>query len=344
MQKKNYYAIDIAKFVSALLVICIHTGPLVDINMDANFVLVQVLSRVAVPFFFITSGFFFFQKIDLHREWNDYENIQVLKHYLGRLFKIYIIWTILYLPFTYWIMRSGDGVTFAAILRYVRDFFFMGSFYHLWFLPALMFAVFAVYYLVTMLNVKKTIWITLLLYLIGMMGNVYPQLLEGIPVVDFIWKYYVDIFSTTRNGLFFGMIFIALGAYFSKHMLYVKKPVLFVGFLISLALLFGECYLLKANGFMSDLASMYVMLIPCVSFLFLWLKRMDLQKQKIYRTLRQMSLLVYVSHIMFVSVLIWTMPELNSLLGYLICVAASLVFSYVILWVSRRIHILKAVY
>ena len=32
MQKKTYCALDIAKFMSAFLVICIHTGPLLDIN------------------------------------------------------------------------------------------------------------------------------------------------------------------------------------------------------------------------------------------------------------------------------------------------------------------------
>ena len=80
MERKNYYALDVAKLICALLVICIHTGPLLDISSDANFVLVQVLARLAVPLFFVISGFLFFQKIDLQREWNDYENMQALKH------------------------------------------------------------------------------------------------------------------------------------------------------------------------------------------------------------------------------------------------------------------------
>lgn len=344
MERKNYYAIDIAKFISALLVICIHTGPLLDINSEANFVLVQIISRIAVPLFFIISGFLFFQKIDLRREWNDDENIQILKHYLGRLFKIYLLWTILYLPFTWWMMHSGDGVSVEAILRYVRDFFFTGSFYHLWFLPALMLSVFIVYFMVSTLKIRKTIVISLLLYLIGMMGNVYPALLKEVPIINMIWKGYSEIFVTTRNGLFFGMIFISLGAYFAKQHMYLKQPVIIIGFLVSLAALFVECYAIRSAGFMSDLASMYLSLLPCVCFLFLFLVHVQLEDRKIYKTLRSMSLLIYVSHIMFVSVMLWTMPQLHSLIVYGVAVGASILFSYVLLWLSRRLHILKAFY
>lgn len=344
MERKSYYAIDIAKFISALLVICIHTGPLLDISKDANFVLVQILSRIAVPLFFIISGFLFFEKIDLRREWNDDENIQVLKKYLLRLCKIYLVWTILYLPFTYWIMHSGDGISTEAILRYVRDFFFTGSFYHLWFLPALMFAVGVVYIMVSKLSIKKTLWITFLIYVLGMMGNVYPKLLADVPVIDVIWKAYTGVFVTTRNGFFFGMLFIALGAYFAKTTLYLKRPVLLIGFLISLCLLVGECFFIREAGFMSDLTSMYIMLIPCVSFLFLLLLRVQLRKRKIYKVLRQMSLLIYVSHIMFVNIALWTMPQLHSLLVYLLAVVASILLSYLILWLSKQFSFLKVLY
>ena len=85
MQKKTYCALDIAKFMSAFLVICIHTGPLLDINETANFVLVQIIARIAVPLFFIISGYLFFAKLDNEREWNDYANVTALKHYVFRL-------------------------------------------------------------------------------------------------------------------------------------------------------------------------------------------------------------------------------------------------------------------
>ena len=49
MKKKNYAAIDVAKYVSALLVVCIHTYPLYDLSPAANTFLIQAICRFAVP-------------------------------------------------------------------------------------------------------------------------------------------------------------------------------------------------------------------------------------------------------------------------------------------------------
>lgn len=344
MEKKSYNAIDAAKFISAFLVVCIHTGPLLDINKEANFVLVQIIARLAVPFFFVASGFLMFLKLDITREWNDYENIQKIVHYVKRLLKLYVIWTILYLPFTYVLMRGGEGFSTAALLRYVRDFFFAGSYYHLWFLPALMLSVPLAYFLIGRFGLKVSLITGLILYLIGMMGNVYPALLDQIPFVKTVTHSYMSIFATTRNGLFFGVVLVCIGAFFAKRRIYLKNYMVGIGFLISLILLFVECYALRSNGFMKDLSSMYLSLLPCVSFLFLLLLRIHLQDSPVYKTMRILSLLIYVSHLMFVSILLWTMPNLNSLLVYLIAIAASLVVSYLICFLSKKIPVLKHLY
>lgn len=345
MPKKTYYALDIAKFISAFLVICIHTGPLLDINETGNFILVQIIARIAVPLFFIISGFLFFAKLDDKREWNDYRNIAALKHYVLRLGKIYLLWSLLYLPFNYLLVR-GDGFHTMTLIRYLRDFCFTGSYYHLWFLPALMVAVCAVYFLRRFVSLRTTLVISGILYLIGMMGNVYPQLVEEIPYVQTAYQYYTEIFVTTRNGIFFGMLFISLGAYFAKGRMMVNHGSLapFIGFVLSLAALFGECFLLKEHGFMHDLASMYLMLIPTVCFLFVWLLSLDMQKRAIYKVLRILSLLIYVSHLMFIVILNMLFPTGNSLLLYGLTVFASLFFAILIYVLSNRFPIVKHLY
>ena len=301
VERKTYYALDVAKFISAFLVVCIHTGPLLDVDATGNFILVQILARLAVPFFFVASGFLFFRKLDFKREYNDYENKAQLKHYLWRLCKIYIIWTILYLPFTYLLLKGQDGITVNSVLLYVRDFFFTGSFYHLWFLPALLVAVPVVYICLFKLGLGKTILFGFLLYLIGMAGNVYGGYLMQIPGIQSVYQAYLQVFSTTRNGLFFGVMFIAMGALFAQRTLYLKNWQVLLGFLLSAGLLFAECFALKDNGFMHDLTSMYAMLLPCMFFLFLGLLRIHLPQSKVYKTLRVLSLLIYVMHIMFVN-------------------------------------------
>ena len=59
--KRQYASIDIARYVSALLVVCIHTFPFLEISETFNTYWIHTVCRLAVPFFFTTSGFFFFR-------------------------------------------------------------------------------------------------------------------------------------------------------------------------------------------------------------------------------------------------------------------------------------------
>ena len=45
MEKKSYGMLDVAKFISALLVIAIHCAPFIEINETLNFVYVQIIAR-----------------------------------------------------------------------------------------------------------------------------------------------------------------------------------------------------------------------------------------------------------------------------------------------------------
>lgn len=343
MKRKTYEAIDIAKIVSALLVVCIHTFPLADISENANFVLVSILARLAVPFFFISSAYFFFQKIDFKKTYRDPENIQVWKRYLKRLLKIYVIWSILYLPYNFVLIHNG-GFTWMAVVRYLRDFFFTGSYYHLWFLPALMFAVSLVYVLVLQLNVKKTIWISFLLYLIGMMGNLYPEFLQGIPGISTLYDAYLSVFVTTRNGLFFGMIFMSLGCYAARFPSKMEINKISLYSAISFVLLVIECLVLKLNGQIKDLSSMYLMLVPCVFLLFLRLLKVEMKHKPMYYTFRVLSLLIYVSHILFAQLFLWVMPSMNSFLLYVLTLGCSFLLSYIIYHLSKQYPVLKHLY
>ena len=59
--------------------------------------------ELPLPLFYIISGYLFFAKLDNEREWNDYANVTALKHYVFRLGKLYLIWSIFYLPFNYFV-------------------------------------------------------------------------------------------------------------------------------------------------------------------------------------------------------------------------------------------------
>ena len=56
--RKGYIGIDYFKFMAAFLVIAIHTSPLATFTENGDFILTRIIARVAVPFYFMTSGFF----------------------------------------------------------------------------------------------------------------------------------------------------------------------------------------------------------------------------------------------------------------------------------------------
>lgn len=62
--KEEFIAIDILKFFAALLVVSIHVPPFYDYNFEVSFWMKNVLSAIAVPFFFMASGYFCAEKME----------------------------------------------------------------------------------------------------------------------------------------------------------------------------------------------------------------------------------------------------------------------------------------
>lgn len=341
MNKKNYTAIDIAKYISAWLVVCIHTFPLVNVSPAANMVLIQAVCRIAVPFFFTTSAFLFFCKIDPSKGMGDPANKAHLAHYLRRLGTLYGVWTILYLPYTFLLWRS-NGFQMTFLYRWIFDCFFNGSYYHLWFLPALMLGTLFVYVLYTNMRMSRGLLITFVLYVIGMAMNVYGDMLAALPFVQTIYQGYMSIFTTARNGIFFAPVFLYIAIYLKEFNNQFNKKEYALGIgccYVALLLEEGLAYL---SGMMQDLTCMYLLLVPLVFFLTGALLQVRRAPSYLARFFRQSSLLIYVSHILFAIPLLSLFPT-QHLLVYGLTMLASQLFAVVIIALSNRIAWLKVI-
>lgn len=330
--KRQYASIDIVKYISALLVVCIHTFPFLELSETFNTYWIHTICRLAVPFFFTTSGYFFFRKQD---ETNSDER---LKKTLFRLFKIYLIWTIIYLPYTiYDYTHTGFHITYLA--TYVRDFFLNGSYYHLWFLPALMLADVIVYVLYKKKGLHFTLIVSLVLYIFGYLINVYTPVWESLPWISFFFGFFTKAFSTARNGLFFGPMFIAIGLLLAKTRRLPKKVSL-IGFLISFVGLCLEVFLYKHFGILRDLTSMYICLIPSIYFLVNYLLKVNIPYRRMYTILRHDSLIIYTSHILFAKILLALMPSAH-LVVYFLTLACAQCFASFVTRYQEKYPILK---
>ena len=58
MKNRQFAALDDVRLLAAVLVVAIHTSPLASYSGTADFLLTRVVGRIAVPFFFMTTGHF----------------------------------------------------------------------------------------------------------------------------------------------------------------------------------------------------------------------------------------------------------------------------------------------
>lgn len=57
-KNKDYVGIDYFRVVAAFLIVAIHTSLFASVSGTGDFIFTRIIARVAVPFFFMTSGFF----------------------------------------------------------------------------------------------------------------------------------------------------------------------------------------------------------------------------------------------------------------------------------------------
>ena len=88
--RKGYIGIDYFKFVAAFLEIAIHTSPLTTFTENGDFILTRIIARVAVPFYFMTSGFFLISRYAY--------NTDKLRAFLKKMSVIYGISVLVYIP------------------------------------------------------------------------------------------------------------------------------------------------------------------------------------------------------------------------------------------------------
>ncbi|MFI8713823.1 serine racemase VanT catalytic subunit [Brevibacillus brevis] len=179
--EKQYGGLDRFGIIAAILVIAIHTFPLLSLSEWADFTLRQTIARVAVPFFFMCTGFFFMQKLGSDRN----RNASMLKQFLWKVGKLYLLSILLYLPVNVYAGYFTDGFT---VFTAVKDLLFNGTFYHLWYFPGIMLGVCIGTFLYTRLSTWNAFWVTLLLYGIGLLGDSYFGLVHFtlVTVLSFI--------------------------------------------------------------------------------------------------------------------------------------------------------------
>lgn len=312
--------IDIFRLIAALLVVAIHTSPLASFSETCDFILTRIFARVAVPFFFMVSGYFTISRYSC--------NADKLKVFLKRTAQIYGIAMLIYVPIN---IYNGYFRMDYFLPNLIRDILIDGTLYHLWYLPASMLGSVIAWYLVKRLDYTRALHISFALYLVGMFGDSYYGAAERFFISRGFYSLIFQVMDYTRNGIFFAPIFFVIGGWIADKAKIIPLKKSICGFVVSLTLMFCEAMLLHGIGW-QRFDSMYLLLIPSMFFLFYILLNW---KGKRCRYLRTIALLIYLIHPMTIVIIHFSAKLLhlqsilidNSLIYYLVVCFLSAAFA-----------------
>ncbi|WP_300564531.1 acyltransferase [Flavobacterium sp.] len=245
--------IDILKIVLAFLVIALHLFPVSKLEGISGLISYEIASgitRIAVPTFFIISGYFLRNKLN--------DKTYLLK-YAKRILLLYLVWQLIYLPDLIRFYKLGWFSKTDALLKLIYGY------WHLWYLLATVLAVGLLYLSRNWsLKIKWSLIVFLLIFGYSFQILIQSDVLHHELDLQFVYT----LIGTTRNFLFFAFPMLLIGTLYESWKDSASKVKgLLLPFFIGLLL---ENYLyythkVKALDFL-------VCLIPLCMILFYWVK------------------------------------------------------------------------
>lgn len=224
-------SVDLFRFIAIIGVIAIHSAPFSlpsyaeQNNYKYAYVLINQMARFAVPFFFIISGFFWGVKIRKEQSVSD-----IAMPTIKKITFLFVIWSLIYLfPFNFY------GMSIQAIYLSLYENIMMafnhplnillhGTSGHLWFLSGLVFCLIVSSLFAYFKCFKLLIFISLLLYTIGVVIRVYYASIEGLSesisipnipfftLIFFVSGYCLSGIKATYTWAVYGVVLAILGA------------------------------------------------------------------------------------------------------------------------------------
>lgn len=327
--RDNYPGIDIFRLLASALVVAIHAAPLASYNATIDS-LIRATGRLAVPFFFMTSGFFLFA--------NEHFSTKTLCSFVKRTAMLYAVATLIYLPINIYV---GYFSAENLLHNITTDIIFNGTFYHLWYLPASIIGAVIAWCLIRRLKYPWALIITGILFVIGLLGDSYYGIARSIGGLESFYNCLFQFSDFSRNGFTFAPLFFVLGGYAASHKrerTLSKTTVLFVICYICTLL---EAQLLQHLGYVRH-DCMYIFQIPSIYLLFRILIHFRGDRHICMRTI---SMAVYIIHPMMILALrlLSRIPAMtfivgNSIIYYLAVLLTSMGIAVILTQVQRFVY------
>lgn len=314
-------SIDFVKGIAAISIVCLHCA-----NNDTFDSIIHLIGRMAVPMFFIITGYYLPSMIKSGHISNHI--IKILKLILGSLlFYVPLYCLDAYLNGDLWGKLSNviqwDGL--GIKLLFSQYPFNIGA-GHLWYLMAILYILCLLLLFTKKYPVKNLYVLIPLLFLGG-------YLISSFDVENVMRTYY-------QNFLFTGMPYVLLGSFIREHETGQQLSNRRLGLLIALfaALYLGEIWLYVVTGLPAR-REHYLCIIPLVSLILMWAaKNPQFGSRNIFTTIgREYSIYIYIIHYYFVKKM-WTFfngTSIDSKLQMLTAIALSLLVAFLYVQVKK---------
>ena len=322
MDDKRSYSIDFIKGIAAISIVCLHCE-----NNDAVDSLIHLVGRMAVPMFFIITGYYLPSMIKSGS----------LGRHICKLLRILIGGLLFYLSL-YCIEAAIHGVFWDRLFQIVqwrklweclllaRIPLNIGA-GHLWYLLAILYILLFVLFFTRKSQLRSLFFLIPILFLVG-------YLISSFDVDYSLRPYY-------QNYLFIGLPYVLLGScIFEGSWPKMTNKRLGLWIALSAVAYLAEIVLYVIIGLPSH-REHYLAIIPLVSFILIWAAGNPQfgRNSFISRIGRKYSIYIYVVQF-YIAAKLWTPfhgSSLNSKIQMLLSVALSILVSYIFVIVKQKV-------
>lgn len=337
-KKKMYPGVDIGKFICALLILFYHYfsehGSLPGVFGEA-----LSLYAIAVALFMSISGFLLFNKLEVVDSRED--RWLIVKKQVLRIYRIYLLWSIPYLAYTIYCWE-GNSITFDFVIWELQRWIFSSTFYTIWFMPMLAIGLLVTFWMTEKLPNVIVILLGAVCWIVGALSMTYQFIGLTIPGFDEFVQFSDLWLGGARGWLFYAFPLILVG----RFMVSCKEKVTplkmaSLSCLFTLAILVEALLIRRISGSHTGI-DLTFMMIPTVFCVLGFLISVQLPDGEYARWMRSMSVLIFMSQRLFLTVL----PDvlkimssrhfmLNPFMNFIMICGGTVIFSALLIRFSR---------
>lgn len=313
----NYGMLSVVKLIAAILVVMIHTMAFSSLSEDLWVATSLGICRVAVPFFFIISGYFFYNLKD------NSERMKRIKKYTIFYCKAVLFEVVISIVYLIYIIKD------IPFLTLIKGLLFIGVTGSLWYVSSMIIGLLFITPFLKKSCYKSLVIISIIFFAFGLAGDSYYGIFSN-TIIGTATDIYRNIFIMMQVGVTASVPFLTLGILVNKFNILekIKKPEAWI--IVGSLLLLIETFILYKKEIALDY-NLYISLLILAPALFIW--TMNSKKkvsERISILCRKLSILVYIVHQPIAILLVVLIPYLgnNSVLKFLLTLVLAIIFSY----------------